>query len=195
MASREKQEKPEKAKKSGEEKEEGQEPEQEGGWRSVKRILGYMIVAILVVALVFIAYFLFTNYTSVPFSAFKSGYITAKRVSLAVTYSNLSQYGAESQCMTLIAEFIGKNRPANSTIDLVLINRENASCLYSPIMLGRQINISIQSIGRCLSIANTEPGIFLNYSNQNSTSITLNRLYIYGNSQYMLSCPIAVDLG
>ena len=81
-----------------------------------------------------------------------------------------------------------------STIDFFLINSANATCTYSKTGLGGSVVPLQANASYCLSIANSEPGIFLNYSNTNSTRITPSHLYAYGDSAYMAECPIAVEL-
>lgn len=157
----------------------------------------YIAAVAIVVILVAIIYYAFTTYpiVSVPFSSFKSGFLSAPRIALTISYSNDTQFAAMNPCLTNTIQFIAHNRNA-STIDFFIINQANSTCIYSPTGLGHPIsNISTQSASRCLAVANSEPGVFLNYSNSNSTTVTLSHLYVYGNSAYMAQCPIAQDLG
>lgn len=158
----------------------------------------YAAVAIVVIAVAAAsAYVFLSTSASVPFSTFKSGFQSAPRVGVVATYSNQSQYAAESPCFTSIIQVIARSRKA-STIDFFIINQQNDSCIYSATGLGGSISTAVTNSSHCIGIAESEPSIFLNYSTQNSTHITSSRMYVYGNSRYMaVSCPttVAVELG
>ncbi len=130
---------------------------------------------------------------SVPFSTFKANFQSAARVSVTATYSNQSQYEAESPCFTSMLEVIAHSRKA-STIDFFIIDSSNATCTYSATGLGGSVSPVTTNSSYCLGKADSEPGIFLNYSTANYTSITSSRMLVYGNSAYMTRCPIAVEL-
>lgn len=130
---------------------------------------------------------------SVPFSTFKSGFQSASRVSVTATFSNQSQYEDESPCFTSLIQVIARSRKA-STIDFFIINQANATCTYSNTGLGGSVSLSTTNSSHCLGIARSEPAIFLNYSSYNHTFITTRQMFVYGNSQYMASCPIEVEL-
>ena len=148
----------------------------------------FAIVAIIAVVL----YFVYANYLNTPFSTFQRNYDSASRVALAVTYGNVTQYSAEAGCSQYLIQTIAGTRNA-STIDFFILNR--TMCYYSPTGLGHAINISTVPASQCLGYARSEPSIFLNYSNNNSTVITPYHLYASGNAAYMAKCGIAVEIG
>jgi hypothetical protein len=151
------------------------------------------VAAIIIVAVVAFFYAGPALNPSVPFSTFKSGFQSAARVSITATYSNQSQYTSLSPCFTSMIQVIAHSRKA-STIDFFIIDRQNSSCVYSTTGLGGSISPATTNSSYCIGIADSEPGIFLNYSAVNSTTTTLSRMFVYGNSEYMASCPIAVEL-
>ncbi len=130
---------------------------------------------------------------SVQFPQFKSTFQSAQRISVAATYGNQTQYTNEEPCFSSIIQIVAHSRKA-STIDFFLINQANATCTYSKTGLGGSVVLQQSNSSYCLGIADSEPGIFLNYSNANSTRITATHLYAYGNSAYMAECPIAIEL-
>jgi hypothetical protein len=130
---------------------------------------------------------------SVPFSTFKSTFQSASRVSVVATYANTSQYTAESQCFSSIIQVVAHSRKA-STIDFFIINQANDTCTYSSTGLGGSVTPVTANSSHCISIAASEPGIFLNYSDSNYTRVTTSHLYVYANGAYMDQCPIAVEL-
>lgn len=155
----------------------------------------YIAVIIVVAIIIALIYFVGTNYVTTSFATFKANFITVPRVALAVGYSNTTQFSAMNPCFVNIIQYIAHTRNA-STIDFFIINQANSTCLYSSSGLGHPISgISTQSASKCLSVANSEPSVFLNYSSTNSTRITLSHLYISGNADYMAKCPIAQELG
>ena len=90
-------------------------------------------------------------------------------------------------------QVIAHSRKA-STIDFFIIDQHNSTCVYSATGLGGSISPVTTNSSHCLGIAYSESGFFLNYSAVNSTMITLSHMYVYGNTEYMKSCPIAVEL-
>ena len=155
----------------------------------------YLVVAAAIVIIAAAAMFLsYSGYSSnVPFSTFKSNLQDAKSVNLYVTYINDTQYSSEGTCFPLIIEQLAHTRKA-STINFFLINQ--TSCIYPRGGLGSP-NVSLEntSVQNCLNESSSGPSIFLNYSSSNSTRITADRMYIYGNTGYMSRCPIASDFG
>lgn len=155
----------------------------------------YLIVAAAIVIIAAAAVFMsYGGYSSsVPFSTFKSNLQDAKSVNLYVTYINDTQYSSEGTCFPLIIEQLAHTRKA-STINFFLVNQ--TSCIYPKGGLGSP-NVSLEntSVQNCLNESSSGPSIFLNYSSSNSTRITADRMYIYGNTGYMSECPIASDFG
>lgn len=129
----------------------------------------------------------------VPFSTFKSTFQSAQRVSIVATFSNQSQYENESPCFTSLIQVVARTRKA-STIDFFIINQANATCTYSNTGLGGAISLNTSNSAYCIGIAKSEPSLFLNYSDSNSTRITSSSMFVYGNSKYMASCPIEVEM-
>ena len=153
--------------------------------------LNYIIAVLIIVAIGIGIYFVLSNYVVVPFSTFKSNFDSAQRVAIAISYRNTSQYTSESVCIPIIMQYIAHTRNA-STIDFFIINQENSTCFYQ-LGLG-MIHLQSGAASQCVARANSEPGVFLNYSSVNSTSVSLNHLYVYGNSDYMRKCSIAPDM-
>lgn len=129
--------------------------------------------------------------SNVSFSSFKQNFNSAQRVAFVVYYNNASTYGLETICATDTVEVLSSKR-SPSTIDFFTLQSNN--CTYIPNGLGHIGNVLTTNSSSCLSTAASEPSIYLNYSNTNSTVITPYHLKIYGNSGYMRSCPLAVDL-
>jgi uncharacterized integral membrane protein len=162
--------------------------------RSGSNLVTYLIIVVVIALILCLFYFVATNYISTPFSTFKSNFISAPRVAVVVGYSSDAQRVNETPCFTNMIQYIATTRNA-STIDFFIINQSNETCIYSPTGLGHQISIATKSANSCLSVARSEPSVFLNYSGTNYTMITLSHLYIYADSGYLASCPIATELG
>ncbi len=155
----------------------------------------YLIAAVAIVIITAAAIFFAYSgaQSNVPFSTFKSNLQDAKSVNLYVTYTNDTQYSSEGTCFPLIIEQLAHTRKA-STINFFLINQ--TSCTYPKGGLGSP-NVSLEntSVQNCLNESSSGPSVFLNYSSSNSTRITAEKMYIYGNAGYMSECPIASDFG
>jgi hypothetical protein len=128
---------------------------------------------------------------SVPFSTFKSNYLAGRRVAVVASYTDQNQSGVVLQCATQLVQIVAHTRNA-STIDFYVLN--GTMCTYPIGGLGHQVSLATNTIQNCVSMADAEPSVFLNYSAGNSTGITPYRLYVNGDAQYMARCPIAVDL-
>jgi len=169
----------------------------EGKSESTKRNASHnatlLAVSLIVVLVIVIAATLVVllSRPGVPFSTFKSNFYSASNVAIVATYANESQYIAESACFPTLREIVSEHRNA-STVLFFLINASNSTCTFSPTI--SPISIETKPASYCLSIANSEPSIFLNYSSTNSSIITAYRLKVFGNAQYMQQCPIAIDM-
>ena len=155
----------------------------------------YLYIAVAVIVIV-AALFLLKGPlvgSSVPFSTFKSTFQSAPRVGIIATFSNQSQYENESPCFTSLIQVVARARKA-STIDFFIVNQANSTCTYSNTGLGGAISLSTSNSSYCIGIARSEPSLFLNYSASNSTMITRSGMFVYGNSKYMASCPIEVEM-
>ena len=158
-----------------------------------KRSSTYLAVGILVILALFIIYVLFfalPSISGVSFATFKSNLDSASRIAVTVTYTNSSQLSAETPCYIRLLEVLSGTRGASS-IDFYIVNQ--TKCTYSPTGLGHVITPTVQNASTCLATADSEPGIFLNYSNSNTTLITPYRLHISANASYYNSCPIATE--
>jgi hypothetical protein len=176
--------------KEAQKKEKKESGEKKGGSRLV--ILLLAIVAIAIIAAIY--FVLPSNITGVSFSSFKSTFQGAPRVSIVGTYYNSSQYVLESACLNYIVQVVSYSRKP-STIDFYLINATTRQCEYSKSGLGTGVAIpATANASKCLATADSEPAIFINFTTANYTQIYANRLYEYGNAQYMIGCPIAVNL-
>ncbi|MGC9099173.1 MAG: hypothetical protein ACP5HW_01330 [Candidatus Micrarchaeia archaeon] len=151
----------------------------------------YVVVAAIIIIILAIAYVTFSNLLITHFSTFLGNFHSAPRVAVAVFYNNESQYISEYSCFTKLIESIAYTRNA-TTIDFFILNSTN--CTYSSTGLGKPVQIITVSAKKCLSVARSEPSIFLNYSISNKTIVTPYHLYIYGNGAYMASCPVASEL-
>lgn len=155
------------------------------------RYLYYIAILIVIVVIAAVAFVGSSRLSNVSFSSFKQNFEAAPRVSIVVYYHNASIYGLETLCTTDLVEVIAAHR-SPATIDFFTIN--NATCTYIPNGIGHPGNVLTNSSAMCLSTAASEPSISLNYSANNRTVITPYHLNIFGNSQYLRSCPIAVDI-
>jgi hypothetical protein len=159
--------------------------------KSNKAIYAVVIIAILAVAAIIIYSVSIQSNASVPFSTFKQNFNNAQRVSIASTYNTEGQFINESQCFSSIIQIVSHTR-LPSTLDFYLINQ--TSCTYSKSGLGNQVTPITTNASFCRGRALNETGIFINYTGAgNYTYIEPQHMYIYGNSSYMRSCPIAAD--
>lgn len=154
----------------------------------------YVGIAVAIVVIAGAIYFIASNYVAIPFSTFKSNFQSAQRVALTFSYPSGTNFSTLYQCISPVVQNVAHSRNL-STIDFFIISQANATCTYSPTGLGAHATVGTQPASKCVSVANSEPGVFINYSTTNSTSITLYHLYVYGNSQYLATCPIAAQLG
>ncbi len=150
-----------------------------------------LMIAIPVVLVILVFYFLILPSLSVPFSTFKSNFNSAPRVAFFAVYANQSESGAVLQCATQAIEVTAQSRNA-STIDFYVLNQ--TSCTYPVGGLGHAVTLATNTISNCISMAGSEPSVYLNVTSSNRTFITAHRFYVYGNYQYMSQCPISVDL-
>ena len=149
------------------------------------------VIAVAVIAYVFIIPAL--GIVQVPFSTFKTNLQGSQRVSIVASYNNITQSNQLEPCYSSVIHAIAMSRKA-STIDFYLINKANATCTYSSTGLGGSVSLTTTNSSYCVNIANSEAGIYLNYTQSNSTTVTANHLFVYGNAAYMAACPIVVEL-
>lgn len=179
-----------------------QEPKQQKGSkaeeqeRKGKPLLGPNIrvaipVAVLIAAAFAIFFLVLVPSLSVPFSTFKSNYMSAARVAIVVSYTNTSVFAVESNCANKLIYVIAQHRNA-TTIDYYLMNQ--STCTYPVGGLGHTLSIATNTTADCLSMIGSEPAVFLNTSASNITLIQPYRLYAHGNTAYFNKCPLAVDL-
>ena len=163
-----------------------EKPKEEKKGIGTKRMIA--IAALLIIIVAVIAFVVLSNsLLTVPFSTFKSNFNAAQHVAVIGTYGNQTQYAYVAQCSIQLIQTIVHSR----NVSFFLINQ--TLCTYQKGSLG---NISIESDtpSDCLVNASSYPTVFLNYSETNSTVITLDKIYVYGDKAYMSQCPIAVDL-
>ena len=157
------------------------------------RTSAYFMIFVVVLLLLYLVYFIFSNYVSIPFSTFKSNYLGAPEVGIVLGYSDIAQYSASLQCALTMMQVIANARAVHSwnttSIDFFVVNQ--TSCTYQK-GLGYANPINATS-GECLALANAEPTIFLNYSYSNYTRILPSRLYVGGDAGFMQACPIAAE--
>ena len=168
------------------------EGKSEGKKKGMGRSMTIVLVVLTAAALIAALYLLYSS-APVSFSTFKGNFQNANRVAITATYYNNSQYVDESPCMNSIIQVVAHTRKA-STIDFFFIDASNNTCTYPVGTVGGQINVGTSNASRCLSIARSETSIFLNYSRGSGIVVTPNKLYVYGNSTYMSSCPIAIEM-
>lgn len=165
--------------------------------KSYASSIPYIIVAVVAVVVLYLIYFMATNYLSTSFPTFKSNYLSAPRVAVMVNYANATQLSYETPCYEGIIQTLSHARAAakgwnTSTMDFFILN--GTACSYQ-LGLGYPIDIRNATAAACLAAVKPEPTIFLNYGSSNSTIITPYKLYVYGNAAYMRSCSIMADLG
>ncbi|MDE1851654.1 MAG: hypothetical protein KGH69_03130 [Candidatus Micrarchaeota archaeon] len=169
-----------------------QKKKEEKPKKGMSKYLQMALVLVVAAILIAVVYLLYTS-APVSFSTFKSNFQSANRVSITATYYNTTQYADESPCMNSIIQVIAHTRKA-STIDFFFIDASNNTCTYPIGTVGGQISVGSTNSSTCLNTARSEPGIFLNYSQGNAKVVTPYRLTVYGNSTYMSSCPIAIEM-
>ncbi len=150
----------------------------------------FVLAMIIVIAAALVYTYVPGSIGSMPFSTFKSNFDSAQRIAVLATYNNATEFNSESICFTDIIEIMSRRRDP-STIDFFATN--STECTYSPNGLGHAINPMITTPQACIKDANSEPGLFFNYSLTNKTVIASNHMYIYGNDQYFSKCPLAAD--
>ena len=158
---------------------------------SIPTYAAMAIGAIIIIAFIYYSSSLQSS-APVPFSTFKQNFNNAARISIAVTYQTQGQFVNESPCYSSIIQVVAHSR-APSTIDFFIINQ--TACTYSKTGLGGSVQPETVNASYCIGRALNETGIFMNFSSSNYTLIQPQHIYIYGNSEYMRSCPshIAVD--
>lgn len=181
----------------GTKRKEPQAPRQEarggrGGRRAAYAAIAFIAAAAVVAALAYYSYegSPSNSTASVPFPVFKNNLDSASRIAVVLEFSNNTQLYYELGCSTAVLQVISGERSPTS-IDFFEINQ--TACDYSS-RLGYPINLTTPSVSECLSRAQSEPGIFMNYSATFSNTITAQHMYIQGNATYFKSCPLAVDL-
>ncbi len=153
----------------------------------------YIVGAVIIVIVVLVAYTLAVavpSLSGVSFPVFKQNLNAAARIAVTVTYYNETQYVDEVPCYTSLIEVLSGTREA-STIDLFIVNQ--TSCTYSPTGLGHTINPVTKNASSCLATAASEPGIYLNFSSINSTTISPSHLYQQADASYLAACPLATE--
>lgn len=162
--------------------------------KPASRTLMYVAAAIIILA-VAAAYtvlvLLPSGSSPATFSTFKANLNAASRVAILSTYADPTQLNIESQCFTDIVQILSTQR-SPTTIDFYEVNA--TSCTYSPNGLGHEVTPANTTPAVCLKDAAAEPSIYLNYSTSNSSIITADHMYVYGDAQYFEQCPVAVDL-
>jgi hypothetical protein len=153
---------------------------------------GYLVVGIILILALFIIYlvfFAFPSATGASFPAFKSNLNAAPRIAVTVVFNSSAQFA----CAAHVVGILASTRYAN-TIDFSIIN--GTTCTYSASGLGHAGSVTTTNASSCLSKADGEPGIFLNYTGgANSTVITPYRMYVYGNASYYQTCSIVTEFG
>lgn len=152
-----------------------------------------------VVIIVALFYYIYSTQITTPFPTFLANFKAASRVAIMVNYGNVFLNRSISQnesqvtpCATSLVQVITGAGRSPTTIDFFDVN--STTCSYLTGFGTSSSQISITSASSCLSIAKSEPGIFLNYSAANSTYTTPYHLYVSGNENYMAKCGIAVDM-
>lgn len=136
--------------------------------------------------------------TSAPanFSTFQKNFDSAPRVGIIVTEYNETALAATVGCATALIEQIVGNQQSHrnaSTIDFYVLNA--TTCTYSASGIGGEIsNYSYTSKANCIATGESEPSIFINYSNTNSTLIYPTTLYVSGDARFLGQCGIASEI-
>ncbi len=170
-------------------KEENRQNNKEKKQGSRRNTLLFALAIIVPSLCAFFALFMLLHTPGVPFSTFKSNFLSSSNVSIVAVFSNYSQFAAEEACFVELSEVLPFKNV--SRVNRFLIYTANDTCTFSPVY---PMQIETKPASYCLSIADSEPSIFLNYSSVNTSIITAYRLTIYGNAEYMQKCPIAVDM-
>jgi hypothetical protein len=128
-------------------------------------------------------------------STFLSNFYSAPRVAIYTTAYNGTQISSTIGCASALIESVvgspSHHRNA-STIDFFAIN--GTSCTYELGIGGIIKNYTYNSISNCINMSRSEPSIFINYSESNSTIVKPESLYIYGNQKFLAMCGITTEI-
>ncbi len=187
------------AKASKESKKATKAAESEGG--------GYLVPAVIIVAVIAIALVLGYLASSTilggggggqqSLQGFENSFYAAQRVGIYVTYLNGSSFAYADGCASNLIESITASRSHHrnmTTIDLMII-ANSTSCLAPNGPLGSANGTKVIPISSCLAISHSEPSIFINYSDTNSTAVRSGNLYTSGDALFLSECGISSELG
>ena len=190
--------KPKERKQTAEEKKQGANEKQEGKGekKEPKPRSPYLYAAAVAIVIIVAVAALFTvsgTFNGVSFSSFKQNFNSASKVAVVLNYTNLTVLNTkEYLCAQPLLEILEAHSPP-PTIDLLVIN--STSCTEDVIAPPKYAISPINTTpAACLSIAGSEPSISLNYSAQNYTVVRPYHISVFGDYNYMRSCPIAVDM-
>ncbi len=160
-------------------------------------IAAIIFIVIIVFAIAGALVYGLNNNGSTSLGTFTNNFNSAHRVAIIVTEYNGTQLSATVGCATsLIEQLVAAHGSAHknaTSIDFYIMNRTR--CTYSS-QLGNPQNNSSQTstVQQCLTMAQSEPRIFINYSNTNSSRITPQALYVSGNINFLVECGVATEL-
>jgi len=124
------------------------------------------------------------------FQSFQSAFMSAQKVAI---YATTGGNNTAINCALGLIETTAQHRPSNTIDFLVIAN--STSCLTSNGALGKANGTMVVPIKTCLAISDSEPAVFVNYSETNSTVIKDNKLYTSGDVLFLSECGIASELG
>lgn len=167
------------------------EPKPQGGRGAY---LAIAIIAVIVAVGLFSFFVLIPAYfptvsPSVPFSTFKANYVGSQSVAVVAIFPNATAGTSDVNCAISVIENGIEQRKTPPKIDFFILNATN--CTYSPI--STTINETTEPPSQCIKVATSEPSLFINFSATNKTEITAYHMYVWGNSEFMHMCPIAVE--
>ena len=187
------------AKKSSARKRE-KEPARRHGTPTWKIAVAIVIVVAVLGAAAFAIYMYLTPLSAqqtASFGTFEANFNSANRVAIFATAYNGSQLSSTVGCATAVIVQIVSSQAHHrdpGTIDYYVVNQ--TSCVYSGKGLGQPTsNYTTTSLQNCLNVTRTEPTIFINYTQINTTIIRPDYLYTSGNAAYLAQCGIANQLG
>lgn len=163
------------------------------GWAKYKYIVGIIIIVAIIGVAIYANYYIIGNQSN-KFYIFQSNFNSAPRVAIFVTAYNGTVLSGTIGCATAIIEQVVASKTNHrdpSTIDLNIINQ--TSCISSTGLNGKT-NYTTTSVQNCLNISRTEPTIYINYSQANTTIISPDYLYISGTSTYLQMCGVASEI-
>lgn len=165
------------------------------GGSSSRKYAAIIGIAVIIVIIAGAAAYGLMGSKPTDFSTFRNNFNSAGRVAIYTTGHNGTALSATIGCATAVIESIVGNPSTHrdsNTIDLFVINQ--TECAFENGVGGTVGNYTFNSISNCVNASRTEPSIFINYSDVNTTIVKPTSLYIYGDTQFLSLCGVATEI-